>query len=76
MKRPMYSSIIVAIITLVFFSAVAAVHAVAAEASDCYVISDPDRRAMCLAKAHKDSGRCYSIQRQDLRAECQAETRK
>lgn len=54
----------------------AAGHAAATDASTCYTISDPDHRAMCLAKAHKDSGRCYSIQRQDLRAECQAETRK
>lgn len=51
-------------------------HAAATDAGTCYTISDPDARALCRAKAHKDSSICYSIQRQDLRAECQAETRK
>ena len=45
-------------------------------AGRCYSISDPDYRAMCRAKEHKEPGMCYSIQRQDLRAECRSETRK
>lgn len=48
----------------------------ATDAGTCYTISDPDARALCRAKAHKDSSICYSIQRQDLRAECKAETQK
>lgn len=50
--------------------------AFASGAADCYVISDPDVRALCRAKAHADSSICYAIKRQDLRAYCQAETRK
>lgn len=49
--------------------------AAATDAGACYAVSDPDRRAYCLAKAHKDPGRCYSIKDQALRAECLAETR-
>ncbi|WNL63648.1 hypothetical protein ST4_090 [Aeromonas phage ST4] len=62
--------------TIVALGLLVAGNAAATDAGTCYTISDPDHRALCLAKAHKDSGRCYSIQRQDLRAECQAETRK
>lgn len=50
--------------------------AIANDAGTCYTISDPDHRAVCRAKAHKDPGICYSIQRQDIRAMCLAETRK
>jgi len=53
----------------------APVAAFSADAGACYSIADPDRRAFCLAKAHKDPGRCYAIQDQALRAECLAETR-
>ncbi|WP_159711449.1 hypothetical protein [Geminicoccus flavidas] len=49
--------------------------AFSADAGACYSIADPDQRAFCLAKAHKDPGRCYSIKDQALRAECLAETR-
>ncbi|MGL6564830.1 hypothetical protein [Aeromonas hydrophila] len=50
--------------------------AFAADAADCYVISDPDVRALCRAKAHADSSICYSIKRQNIRAQCMAETRR
>ncbi|WP_425973115.1 hypothetical protein [Aeromonas caviae] len=50
--------------------------AIASNASSCYNIADPDARALCRAKAHRDSSICYSIGRQDLRAQCLAETRK
>jgi len=49
--------------------------AIAEDASSCYNISDADKRAACLAKAHSDSGRCYAIKDQSARAECQAQTR-
>lgn len=57
------------------FPALAAADA-AQRASACYVVSDPDGRAYCLAKAHGDPGRCYVIQRPDLRALCIAEVRR
>lgn len=50
--------------------------AIAADAGTCYTINDPDYRAMCRAKAHKDPGICYVIKRNDIRSTCLAETRK
>lgn len=47
-----------------------------AAAGACYTISDPDYRAKCRAKAHRDPGICYAIQKQDVRAMCLAEIRK
>lgn len=61
---------------IVALGLLASSHVSATDAGTCYTISDPDARALCRAKAHKDSSICYSIKRQDLRAECQAETRK
>lgn len=49
---------------------------IADDASSCYNIANQDRRTVCLAKAHGDSGRCYAIRDQQLRSECLAETRK
>lgn len=48
----------------------------AADASGCYSIGDPEIRAWCRAKAHRDSSACYSIQRSDLRAQCLADVRR
>ena len=43
-------------------------------AGQCYTITDPDQRAACRAREHKESGMCYSIQRQDMQGQCMAET--
>lgn len=58
---------------IVVLGLLAAGHSAATDASTCYTISDPDHRAMCLAKAHKDPGRCYSIQDPKVKSECRAE---
>lgn len=42
----------------------------------CYSINDPDLRAMCRAKEHREPSYCYSIRQTDLRAQCLAETRR
>lgn len=60
---------------VVLASVLTSAAASAADAGSCYVISDPDARALCRAKAHQDASICYSIRRQDLRAECMAEAR-
>lgn len=49
--------------------------ALAADAGSCYSISDPDARAYCLARAHRDPARCYSISDAGLRSQCLAEVR-
>lgn len=41
-----------------------------AAASTCYVVTDPNARSACLARAHKNSGMCYSVTDASLRAEC------
>lgn len=47
-----------------------------ADSSSCYVISNPDARAYCRAKAQQNSSACYDIQSSDLRAMCLAEVRR
>lgn len=46
----------------------------ATNAGTCYTINDPDYRALCRAKVHREPSICYSIQRQDVRGQCLAET--
>lgn len=46
------------------------------DAAACYVISDADARAYCLARAREEAGTCYTIQRPDLRSQCLAEIRR
>lgn len=70
-----------AIVTIVcmaslFCAAVLAKKAFAYDAGACYVVSSPDARAMCLAKAYHQPAYCYSIQDADKRAACIAEVRK
>lgn len=48
----------------------------ATQAAACYTITDPDARAYCLAKVHRESSRCYSVQQADKRAQCLAEVRR
>jgi len=48
----------------------------AKSASACYGIGNPDTRAYCMARAHRDTGRCYNIKAADLRSLCLAEVRR
>lgn len=61
------------VLLMVIFAAPASADAISA--GRCYIITDPDYRALCRAKAHHEPSYCYSIQRQELRAECLAEAR-
>ncbi len=47
-----------------------------ADGGACYSISNPESRAYCLARAHKNASYCYSIPTSDLRAICLAEFRR
>ncbi|RYF55837.1 MAG: hypothetical protein EOO27_19975 [Comamonadaceae bacterium] len=45
----------------------------ATAASACYVIANPDARALCRAKALREPAHCDAIQKPDLRAQCRSE---
>lgn len=45
-------------------------------AGTCYVISNPDARAYCRAKEHKEPAACYIIQRADLRTQCMIDAKR
>ena len=62
--------------TLFLLALLSASPASATDAGSCYAVSNPDQRAYCLAKAHREPGRCYSIQDAGLRSMCLAEVRR
>ncbi len=41
-----------------------------ADPSNCYNISDPDKRAFCLGSTKKEASHCYNIRDADWRAYC------
>ncbi len=61
--------------TLVLLIMLATSAAQAADAGACYMISNADSRAFCLAKARGEPSMCYAIQATDMRAACLAEVR-
>lgn len=71
MKAALFTAVVIAAHAQILAASPAPDRAAAAGA--CYVIADPDARALCRAKALREPAHCAAIQKPDLRAQCKAQ---